>query len=105
MKIWKKKAENESRGQGVARAALDGASHKALLQEALKVLEQWGSSGRIGVWLEAAESAGSQNENIAGFHGMGWERGNHQTAQEWAHLSVEHPLPEGLGVRCETIGH
>ena len=103
MKIWKKKAENESRGQGVARAALDGASHKALLQEALKVLEQWGSSGRIGVWLEAAESAGSQNENIAGFHGMVWDRGNHQTPQEWAHLSVEPPLPEELLFRGKTI--
>src|SRR5713226_2130584 len=103
MKIWKKKAEKDSRGQGVSRAALDGASHKELLQEALKALAQWGNSGRIGIWLEADESAGSPNENIAGFHGMVWDRGNHQTSQEWAHLSVEPPLPEELLFRGKTV--
>src|SRR5260370_4555021 len=34
---------------------------------------------------------------------MVWDRGNHQTPQEWAHLSVEPPLPEELLFRGKTI--
>src|SRR6266478_9765830 len=103
MRIRAKAAEKEWTGRGVARAALDGASRKELLLEALRALTQQGSPGRIGVWLEADGNANPQNKNIAGFHGMVWERGNLETPQEWAHLSVEPPLPEELLLRGKTV--
>jgi signal transduction histidine kinase/FixJ family two-component response regulator len=103
MKIWRKKTEKESSGPSVARAALDGASRKELLQEALKALSQQGPTGRIGVWLESDADASPQNENISGFHGMVWDRGNFETPHEWAHLSVEPPLPEELLLRGRTV--
>src|SRR5712692_2860745 len=103
MRIKGKTAEKESTGRGVARAALDGASRKELLREALRVLTQQGSPGRIGVWLEADANANPPNENIAGFHGMVWDRENLEPPQEWAHLSVEPPLPEELLLRGNTV--
>src|SRR5216684_3549850 len=103
MRIRAKAAEKEWTGRGVARAALDGASRKELLLEALGALTQQGSPGRIGVWLEADGNANPQNKNIAGFHGMVWERGNLEPPQEWAHLSVEPPLPEELLLRGNTV--
>ncbi len=103
MKIWGKKAEKESPGRGVTRAALHGASRKELLQEALRALAQQGPAGRIGVWLEADSNASPQSENTARFHGMVWDRGNHATPQEWAHLSVEPPLPEELFLRGKSV--
>src|SRR5260370_954367 len=59
--------------------------------------------GRVGVWLEADGNANPQNKNIAGFHGMVWERGILEPPQEWAHLSVEPPLPEELLLRGNTV--
>src|SRR5229473_2542923 len=103
MRIRAKAAEKEWTGRGVARAALDGASRKELLREALRVLKQQGSPGRIGVWLEADGNANPPNENIAGFHGIVWDRVNLETPQEWAHLSVEPPLPEELLLRGNTV--
>ena len=103
MRIRAKAAEKEWTGRGVARAALDGASRKELLLEALRALTQQGSPGRIGVWLEADGNANPQNKNIAGFHGTVWERGNLEPPQEWAHLSVEPPLPEELLLRGNTV--
>jgi PAS domain-containing protein len=37
------------------------------------------------------------------FHGTVWDRGNHDTPLEWAHLSVEPPLPEELLLRGKTV--
>ncbi len=103
MKIWKKKPEEESSARGVARAALAGASHAELLHEALKTLAQWEPTARLGVWLEADERVSPQIESIAGFHGEVWDRGHPQSQQEWAHLSVEPPLPDELLRRGETV--
>src|SRR5260370_38839814 len=103
MKIWRKKAEKESSRRGVARAALNGASRKELLQEALKALAQQAPTRRIGVWLVADSNASPQNETTAGFHGLVWDRGNFQTPQEWARLSVELPLPEELLLRGKPV--
>jgi len=103
MRIWGKTAEKESSGRGVARAALDGASRQELLQEALKALSRHGPTDRVGVWLEPDANESLQNENLAGFHGMVWDRGNRETPQEWARLSVEPPLPEELLLRGETV--
>src|SRR5712692_7713306 len=103
MKIWRKKAEKESSRRGVARAALNGASRKELLQEALKVLAQQAPTCRIGVWLAVDSNAGPQNDASAGFHGMVWDRGYSETPQEWASLSVEPPLPEELLLRGKTV--
>ena len=103
MKIWRKKAEKESNGRGVARAALDGASREELLREALKALTQGGLAGRIGVWLATDSSASLQNESISEFHGVVWDRGSTETPKEWIHLSVEPPLPGKLLLRGKTV--
>ncbi len=103
MKIWRKKTEKESSWRGVARAALDGASREVLLQEAQQTLAQQGISGRIGVWLEKDSNASPRNAMAAGFHGMAWDLGNPETPKEWAHLSVEPPLPEELLLRGKTV--
>src|SRR5216683_4460384 len=103
MKIWRKKAEKESSRRGVARAALNGASRKELLQEALKVLAQQAPTCRIGVWLAVDSNASPQNDASAEFHGMVWDRGNSETPHEWASLSVEPPLPEELLLRGKTV--
>src|SRR5258708_564513 len=103
MKIWRKKAEKESSRRGVARAALNGASRKELLQEALKVLAQQAPTCRIGVWLGVDSNASPQNDASPGFHGMVWDRGNSETPHEWASLSVEPPLPEELLLRGKTV--
>src|SRR5713226_4909554 len=103
MRIWAKKAEKGSSGRGVARAALNGAPRRELVQEALQALSQQGCAGRIGVWLEADSNASPQNQNTAAFHGMVWDRGNSETPPEWASLSVEPPLPEELLLRGKTV--
>ena len=103
MRIWVKKSETESSGRGVARAALSGASRKELLQEALKALALQGPAGRFGVWLDADSNASPRNAFATGFHGMVWDRGNSETPQEWASLSVEPPLPEELLLRGKTV--
>ena len=103
MRIWGKTAEKVRSGRGVVRAALDGASRRELLREALKALSQQGSTGRFGVWLEADSNASPQHENAAGFHGMVWDRGNLETPQEWALLSLEPPLPDELLLQGKTV--
>src|SRR5260370_1379877 len=103
MKIWRKKAEKESRRRGVARAALDGASREELLREALKALSQQGPTGRVGIWLETGSNASPKNEFAAGFCGAVWDRGSTETPKEWAHLSVEPPLPDELLLRGKTV--
>src|ERR1700674_42644 len=103
MRIWGKTAEKVRSGRGVVRAALDGASRRELLREALKVLSQQGSTGRFGVWLEADSNASPQHENAAGFHGIVWDRGNLETPQEWALLSLEPPLPDELLLQGKTV--
>src|ERR1700694_798193 len=103
MRIWGKTAEKEPNGRGVVRAALEGASRRELLQEALKALSQQGSTGRIGVWLETDSNASPQHENTAGVHRMGWGAGNLATPQEWTLLSLEPPLPDELLLRGKTV--
>jgi PAS domain-containing protein len=103
MKVWRKKAEQISSGRGVARAALDGASREELLREAHHTLARQGNSGRIGVWLEMDSNASQQNEMAIGFRGMVWDRGSDEILPDWAHLSVEPPLPEELLLRRKTV--
>jgi signal transduction histidine kinase/FixJ family two-component response regulator len=103
MRIWRKTVQIESSGRGVARAALDGASRNELIQEAQKALVRQGHSARIGVWLEADRSANTHDGIAAGFHGTVWDRGSQDTPPEWAHLSVEPPLPEELLLRGKTV--
>jgi signal transduction histidine kinase/FixJ family two-component response regulator len=94
MRVWGKKPEKAASAQGVAQAALAGASREVLLRVALASLVQEGYADRIGVWLEADSNAGRLEETVAGFHGLVWDRENGETPMEWAHLSVEAPLPE-----------
>ena len=103
MRIWRKTAERESTGRGLARGALEGASREELLQEGQKALARQGHSARTGVWLEADSKGTSHDMIAAGFHGTVWDRGNHDTPPEWAHLSVEPPLPEELLLRGKTV--
>jgi signal transduction histidine kinase/FixJ family two-component response regulator len=103
MGILGKTAQKEPSGRGVVRAALDGASRPELLQEALKALSQQESTGRFGIWLEAHSNASPKHENAAGFHGMVWDRGNLETPQEWALLSLEPPIPDELLLRGKTV--
>src|SRR5260370_37743085 len=103
MSIWGKRTEKESCGRGVARAALDGASHEELVREAQKSLAKEGKTGRIGVWLEPDPDSSPQKEAPAAFRGMVLDRGSEETPQEWATLSVEPPFPEELLVRGKTV--
>src|SRR6266851_3704729 len=72
MRIWRKTAQKESSGRGLARAALDGASRQELLQEAMKALAQEGLSGRLGVWLATDSNATPHDEIAAGLHYALW---------------------------------
>src|SRR6266478_875767 len=103
MRIWRKTAQKESSGRGLARAALDGASRQELLQEAMKALARNGPTDRLGVWLATDSNATPHDEIAAGFRGLVWDRGSRDTPQEWAHLSVEPPLPEELLLRGKTV--
>ncbi len=103
MRIWEKSAEKESSGRGVARAALNGASRKELLQEALQALSQPKPTGRIGVWLEPDVDASPLDETAGGFQGMVWDAETDETSREWARLSIEPPLPVELLLRGKTV--
>src|SRR5216684_2193217 len=103
MSIWRKSAQKESTERGLARAALDGAPRDALIREALKALTRHGPKDRFGVWLETDLNGTPHAEILAGFRGIVWDRGNSDTPQEWAHLSVEPPLPEESLLHGETV--
>ena len=103
MKIWRKTTERESSGRGLSRGALNHASRLELLEEAQKALAVQGHASRIGVWLEAHSNGTPHEELAAGFHGAVWDRGNRDTPPEWAHLSVEPPLPAALLLRGKTV--
>ncbi len=75
MSIWRKSAQKESRELGVARAALDGAPRDELIREALQALTRHGSK----------------------------DRANSDTPQEWAHLSVDPPLPDESLLHGKTV--
>jgi signal transduction histidine kinase/FixJ family two-component response regulator len=102
MRIWGKSTEKESTGRGVARAALEGASRKELLQEALQSLSRLGPADRIGVWLESDMEAIPLDEKTGGFHGMVWDSGTDETCKDWVRLSIEPPLPMELLLRGKT---
>jgi signal transduction histidine kinase/CheY-like chemotaxis protein len=103
MTIWRKAAERESSGRGLARATLESVSREEMLQEAQIALARQGHANRIGVWLDAHSHTVPHDELAAGFHGKVWDRDNRDTPREWAHLSVEPPLPAELLLRGKTV--
>src|SRR6266436_2538453 len=103
MSIWRKSAQKESRELGVARAALDGAPRDELIREALQALTRHGSKDRLGVWQETDSNATPHGKIAAGFHGIVLDRGNSDTPQEWAHLSVDPPLPDESLLHGKTV--
>ena len=103
MKIEWKATERESGGQGLARGVLNRASRQVLLQEAQQALATRGHTSRIGIWLTAASNGDSYDGFAGSFHGTVWDRGNRDTPPEWAHLSVEPPLPAELLLRGKTV--
>jgi signal transduction histidine kinase/CheY-like chemotaxis protein len=94
MRVWGTKAGRASGSRGVARAAIAGASREELLKEALRALGREENADRIGVWVEAEPSLSLQIEGPGRFQGLVWDRENGEMPAEWAHLSVEPPLPE-----------
>jgi hypothetical protein len=103
MSIWRKSAQKESRARGLARAALDAAPRDELIREALEALARHGHKDRLGVWLKADSNATPHGEIAAEFRGIVWDRGNSDTPQEWAHLSVEPPLPDESLLHGKTV--
>jgi signal transduction histidine kinase/CheY-like chemotaxis protein len=95
MKVWGVKTGKISDSLlGVARAAVAGASREELLKEALKALGREENADRLGVWVEAEPNLSLQTEGPGRFQGLVWDRENGEMPAEWAHLSVEPPLPE-----------
>src|SRR6266403_1957552 len=94
MNVWRQRPANTEAIRGVARAAVAGASRDELLKEALRALGRAGNADRIGVWIEAESSLSLQSEGPGRFQGLVWDRENGEMPAEWAHLSVEPPLPE-----------
>jgi signal transduction histidine kinase/FixJ family two-component response regulator len=103
MRLWGKRAEEESRGPGIARAALAGASREELLQQALNSLTQDQQADRVGIWLEPEASAESAKELSGAFQGQVWDRAHSDTLREWRNLSVEPPLPEELWLTGKAV--
>src|SRR5690348_18196396 len=73
MRLWGKRAEEQSCGARVARAALAGASREELLREALNSLSQDQHADRVGIWLEPDAGAESAKEVSGAFHGLVWD--------------------------------
>jgi signal transduction histidine kinase/FixJ family two-component response regulator len=96
MKVWAKKREFETRNRSVARAALTGASHRELIQEALSVLTHQHSADRVGVWLPHDPLSLPSGSFPTVLQGLVWDRFNPDLPKEWRSLSLEPPLPEEL---------
>src|SRR4029077_4046880 len=94
MRVWGARTERAPGPPGVARAAVAGASRLELLKAALNALSRESNADRIGVWVEAEPSLSLQNEGPGRLQGLVWDRENGEMPREWAHLSVEPPLPE-----------
>ncbi len=96
MKFWGSKTEKVAGTKGLACIAAAGASHGELLREALNALAREGSADRVGIWIETEQGSDGQSEASGGFRGLAWDREIAGMPREWAHLSVEAPLPEVL---------
>lgn len=100
MRIWRKRTQEEVSEASVARAALAGGSHEALVREALRALTQVPCPDRVGIWLEPQ----SPKEISGAFHGLVWDRtAKEEYPPEWKFLSLEAPLPEQLLLRPEPF--
>jgi signal transduction histidine kinase/ActR/RegA family two-component response regulator len=94
MKVWGKKEESQHTKRGVARAALEGASHQELLAELLQGLAEERFADRLGVWIDGARS--TEDEVSSGFSGVVLDRDREATPTEWTRLSPEVALPPEL---------
>jgi signal transduction histidine kinase/CheY-like chemotaxis protein len=94
MKVWRRKEESLPGSRGVARAALEGASHDELLAELLQTLAEDHIADRFGVWIESADSA--EANDSSSFRGAVQDRDRQATPAEWARLSPEAALPPEL---------
>jgi signal transduction histidine kinase/FixJ family two-component response regulator len=97
--LGKKNGERNGR----AKRGAAGASREQLLRAALAALAREGNADRIGVWLEAEPNDSRDSEALSGFQGLVWDRENGEMPMEWAHLSVEAPLPEQSLRRGESV--
>jgi signal transduction histidine kinase/FixJ family two-component response regulator len=96
MRVWRKKAEEETIQAGVAHTALAGASREELLRAALQGLAKEEYADRIGVWTEPETSGMRHHDDSVAFRGLVWDRENPESPREWMSLSFAPPLPEEL---------
>jgi signal transduction histidine kinase/CheY-like chemotaxis protein len=96
MRVWRKKAEEETIRAGVAHTALAGASREELLRAALQGLAKEGYADRIGVWTEPETRGMRHHGDPVAFRGLVWDRENPENPREWMNLSFAPPLPEEL---------
>jgi signal transduction histidine kinase/CheY-like chemotaxis protein len=102
MKFWSKQSGSAVPHQGVAQAALNGASNDDLLRQALHLLARSSSVSRIGVWIEADSVDTGDAHGSSVFRGIVWDERDDTVPSEWSLLSPEAPLPQELllGMSC-----
>jgi signal transduction histidine kinase/CheY-like chemotaxis protein len=103
MRSWGRTAEKESSARSVARAAVEGASRLELLRVAVKHLAGERTADRIGVWLQMEPGISARSDRPGMLQGFVWDAENSETPPEWAHLSVEAPLPEDLVLGGKSV--
>jgi hypothetical protein len=96
MQIWGKKKQEDRPPEGVAQAAVEGASRQELVREAIRILSKESDADRLGVWIEQQPEQKEETSFPLSFRGIVWERGVEVTPSEWARLSPEFPLPQEL---------
>jgi signal transduction histidine kinase/CheY-like chemotaxis protein len=103
MRGWGHRAEKELSARSVARAAMDGASRQELLREAVNDLAGKRTADRVGVWLQSEPGSGTRSGRLEMLQGCVWDAESSETPREWAHLSLESPLPEDLLLKGKIV--
>lgn len=87
-----RKRADAAPSRGIARAALEGASHDELIREALTRLARVGQADRFGAWLSPSDHEGL-NQQQETFHGVVLELDGAESPREWTKLAPQIPLP------------
>jgi hypothetical protein len=94
MKMWSKKTDTAAINR--ACVAGEGLSRQKLLQKTIYKLAIDGCVDRLGVWLDAPDTEGTETSTGAdtgAFRGIVWDRQRETVPLEWQRLSAEPPLP------------
>jgi signal transduction histidine kinase/ActR/RegA family two-component response regulator len=104
MRVWGHVPSEETRKQGVSRAALSGATRRQLMQEALQTVLSSGRADRAAIWMEtAANDAPADVNALPDFHGIVIADHGDHTPAEWTRLSSEVPIVTELLQGQKTI--